>query len=346
MKRSICFVSAGVVFLTGCVGYNSALFMTKTNVGLDVDSKPATLEISLARREGVIAPAFEGGATPPVLASFAIEPGAHVPLFPRISQTFAGGNASVAMASLYGSTNAPPYNPTNYNSTLWLREEPKPKVLGVSVKMPKPGTVKPFVFGTDTSFGLKVAWSGLTAQFPDTVRLGLNRKEFALAPVFLSHSETNRGLTNAIRMPSFLATLDNSTDVGSPQKTSVRHIQYFATGLAADNMALHPQVRQAMLQRLDPEAPAKAEAFIRGQEDIARAQAKVGQEYKDVDRIIAWVKTGSDQVDKAKLQQLIPNTGLNQKWVDRYSSGPATDLETALKGKYRSSVSKLVENIP
>jgi hypothetical protein len=165
------------------------------------------------------------------------------------------------MASLYGDTNAPRYNPTNYDSALWLQTEPKPRVLGKSVKMRKPGTVHPFVFGTDTSFGLKAAWSGLTAQFPDTVRLGLNRKEFALAPVFVSHSRTNGALTNAVKMPSFLATMDNSSDLSSLQESGVRHVQYFATGLAADHLALQPDVRRAMIQRLDPKGQARAEQF-------------------------------------------------------------------------------------
>src|SRR5436309_2131584 len=111
--------------LAGCVGYNSTLFMTKSNVGLDVDSKPPTMELSLARREGVISPTFAGGQTPPVLASFVVEPGLHVPLFPRISQTFSGGDASVAMAVLYAEPDPHNYDPTNYDSALWLKEAPK-----------------------------------------------------------------------------------------------------------------------------------------------------------------------------------------------------------------------------
>src|SRR6185436_9770854 len=124
-------------------------------------AKPPTLEVSVARREAVIAPTFEDG-TPPVLASFVIEPGVHVPLFPRISQTFSGGDASVAMATLYGDTNVPVDASNRFDSTLWVRQEPKPKVLGLFPKrISGPGNVQPFVFGTDTSFGLKAAWSGM-----------------------------------------------------------------------------------------------------------------------------------------------------------------------------------------
>ena len=72
---------------SGCaLGYDRMLLITKTNVGLDIDSKPPTAEISIARREGVIAPSFEEGKALPVLASFRFEGGW---FSPRISATFA-----------------------------------------------------------------------------------------------------------------------------------------------------------------------------------------------------------------------------------------------------------------
>ena len=54
-----------VLFQVGCSALEEhVLFMTKTNVGIDVDSKPPTAEISIARREAVLEPTFEGGQTP------------------------------------------------------------------------------------------------------------------------------------------------------------------------------------------------------------------------------------------------------------------------------------------
>jgi hypothetical protein len=85
----------------GCsTGYNRMLFITKTNVGLDIDTKPPTAELSIARREGVIAPSFEEGKALPVLASFRYEGGW---LDPNISATFAGGKAAVILAQPSGS---------------------------------------------------------------------------------------------------------------------------------------------------------------------------------------------------------------------------------------------------
>ena len=47
------------VVVDGCaIGYNTTLFTTKSNIGLDVDTKPPVAEISISRQEGVLAPGF------------------------------------------------------------------------------------------------------------------------------------------------------------------------------------------------------------------------------------------------------------------------------------------------
>ena len=57
LKYSIVLI-IGILTLPGCAGYDRILFVTKTNVGLDVDNKPPTAEITIARRELAITPAF------------------------------------------------------------------------------------------------------------------------------------------------------------------------------------------------------------------------------------------------------------------------------------------------
>jgi hypothetical protein len=264
----------------GCVGYNTTLFATKTNVGLDFDTKPPTAEIAIARREAVIAPTFEDGKTPPVAASFRIQSGAWV--FADISSTFAGGDAANILAQLYNDpTNVAP---KGYDSTLWLTQPPTKKLGGTKVKLHRPGVVRPLLFGTDTTFGLKLAWSGLTAQVPDTMKLGFNRKEMALAPVFGGPGwllETNGGavVTNTyfVKMPSFLATMDGSTKVRAAKESKVKHVQYFATGTAADNLAVQPDVRTVMTERLDPAAGAEKvqRAIDEGRTNAAIATRKI-----------------------------------------------------------------------
>jgi hypothetical protein len=238
--------------LTSCVGYNSTLFMTKSNFGIDADLKPPTLEVSLARREAVIAPTFDDAKTPPVAASFRVEPGLHVPFFPRISSTFAGGDAADLMSWLF---DEPDNMTVSRSSAIPLKSEPRHDFLGfIPMRPQKPGDMQPLLFGTDTTVGLKAAWSGVAAAFPDTVKLGVNRKEFALAPVVMTMTVSNSVTNYYVGSPSFLATMDNQVSVTYITNLNIKHLQYFATGTAAENFARRQAVREAMVRRLDPMA--------------------------------------------------------------------------------------------
>lgn len=238
-----------LISLSGCaIGYNSTLFVTKSNIGVDIDSKPPTAEISLARREGVIGPTFEGGQKPPVMASFRYNIKGIFGLFSNVSSTFAGGDAAATMSKLFGGGDATQAE----NSAVCLSKKPQLTVFGREISFPGEGDVRPFVFGTDTTVGLKIAWSGLTAQIPDTVRFGYNRKEFSLAPVFGAAQRCGDNGTYVVKIPSFLATVDSSTTVKDPAGSGLDHLQYFATGIAATNLALRQDVRRVMLKRLDP----------------------------------------------------------------------------------------------
>lgn len=238
--------------LTGCAGYNHTLFMTKSNAGLDFDAKPPTAEITISRKEAVIAPAFEGGQTPPVMASFKPESkisGPFVNFFLGVDQTFAGGDAARVMSELYNESTPKDRNPSTYDSTLKLTTEPKGPIKALDVA--KPGKIRPFIFGTDTMLGLKVAWSGAGGQMPDTVKAGFNRKEFAWAPLTMTQVTNDTNAPWRVKMPSFLATIDSQIEAGT-NKTGITALQYFATGEAATRLALQPDVRAAMLARLDP----------------------------------------------------------------------------------------------
>lgn len=258
-----------LLLTAGCaVGYNSALFATKTNVGLDVDSTPPTAEISIARREVVIAPVFEGGQTPPVMASFSATSNPFSRLFFGVDSTFAGGDAAVALSQ----TGSPSSSHENKDGN-WPPEIPKPppgtgasriclsqKELDVSI--PGKGQVRPLLFGTDSTLGIKIAWSGMTAQMPDTVRLGFNRKEFALAPLFGSEScpcmlpASHRTGAYSVDISSFLAVLENRNFVGPPSETGFTWRQYIATGASATTLANQQEFRKLFMERATP-APFK-----------------------------------------------------------------------------------------
>jgi hypothetical protein len=256
---------------SGCVvGYDSVLFATKSNVGFDFDSAPPTAELAISRVEGVVEPTFEGGKTLPVMASFKVRGEG---LFAGgVGQTFTTGEAAVIMATLYGdkfsnlgeNLNWKTDVESKFDSALVLSAEPKVNINGISFATTD---VKPVFFGTTTSLGLKVSWSGMSGPSPDSLHLGYKRKELAWAPVSMEVEELDDGDTADqngeddtgkkqwhMRVPSLLATIDASGDAKTTDRAEFDWLQYFATGRSASALALRQEVRQAMLSRLDPSA--------------------------------------------------------------------------------------------
>ena len=177
MSRTLTLLSV-LLTLSGCaVGYNSTLFYTQSNIGLDAETKPPTAEISIARREGVIEPGFEGGQTPPVIAGFQSHTSPLSRFFFGVQSTFAGGDAAAALSQGPGGPNV------SQASGLCLSTAPERRWWSF-LSIPKKGEVMPFAFGTDTVFGLKVSWSGTAGPFPDRLRLGFNRKEPRMGTAF------------------------------------------------------------------------------------------------------------------------------------------------------------------
>lgn len=87
--------------ISGCQ-QNRLLFATKSIVGLDIDSQPPATELSINRKEGVIEPVFEGGQTPPVLASFKADMNPVARFFGfGIGTTFSTGDAAETLSSLF-----------------------------------------------------------------------------------------------------------------------------------------------------------------------------------------------------------------------------------------------------
>lgn len=240
--------------LGGCaIGFDHTLFMTKSNVGIDIDTKSPTAEISIARRELVIAPAFEGGQTPPVHASFST---GNRKLFGfDVSSVFAGGDAAATVSEKTENVRR--------NSEICLSEKPvgRPYLLGLiplgTYELPKRNEISPFVFGTDTTFGVKVAWSGMTAQFPDSLKIGFNRKEMALAPVILreetgvSNKCSKKKMKFSAEMPAFLATIRVASEFASPLTEDAKYRQSFSTGIAATKLAQDKYVKELIWLMLD-----------------------------------------------------------------------------------------------
>ena len=233
----------------GCgVGHNEILFVTKTNASIELDATPPTATVGIGRIEGEFSPQFEDGQKIPTLASFKFE---NDDIFaPYLGSTFAVGDAAMAMATLYDKPTPTKNSPNDYNSAIELTPNPNAKLLEY-------GEVRPVFFGTDTSFGLTLGWSGLSAQYPDTVRLGYVRKELALVPISRVANDSKHRVSAA----SLLATVDSNVKsepvpgeqgIKDSRGVDLDYLQYFATGKAATLMAMQEDVRKAMIARLDP----------------------------------------------------------------------------------------------
>lgn len=206
-------------FLIGCAGVDDVLFVTKTSLGFELDSKPASTSISYDRIEGYVGPRYENGALPPVVAS--IKTDGKI-LNPQIEQLYATGAAATNIVLNSGqSVNAP----TNLS-----------------------GSKKLMFFGTTTTTGLKI---GFTNNIPDSFLLGFKRKEFSLIP--LGQKKTNIGVNNGQRIidvyPSVYAYLDTGVSTGEPSETSLKTTQYFATGEVAVELCKDDELKKMMKSR-------------------------------------------------------------------------------------------------
>jgi hypothetical protein len=257
----------------GCaIGYTQALFATTSNVGVDIDTKPPTFEVSVARREGVIEPTFEGGQTPPTLATFSTGTGTGMDratnavggFFFGVSAFFAGGDAARVLAG-------PDGKPGDSAICLskgphrrgWLTNELESGSGFLDAVLPGPGEMKPFFFATDTALGIKLAWSGTTGYVPDTVKVGFNRREFALAPISWAHASctlpTGEAGTLQVEIPSFIAVLSSGAETPKDRIAArFQYLQHLATGAAATDWAARPEVKKILESRLEPELPKNA----------------------------------------------------------------------------------------
>ena len=269
-------LTIGIVLLSGCAGYDRVLFVTKTNVGLDIDDTPPTAEITIARRELAIAPTYQDTIgrekTLPLLGSFGLTGGA---FNPGISSVFSGGDAAVILVTEKGKEK-------DWDSSLCLAQKPDARgpfkrfwhwiTFTDYEKIDTRARTRAFYFATDTSFGVKVGWNGTGGPYPTSLKLGYNRMELASPPVFIKKGcKEGRGSTGAnddweVKVPSFFASLDNKSNFlpepvapepgvpGSTVTGGVTHVQFFATGAVAKAWAGRSSVQKATFTRMAPEA--------------------------------------------------------------------------------------------
>ena len=189
---------ASCLLASACVGYDSVLFVTTTNIGIDVDRAPPNVSIAYDRYEGYFGPAYETGALPPVVAR--LESNTSV-FSPEIRQLYATGDAA---------------------NLITQKKQPPPE------KPLKRTGKRVAFFGTGSVVGLKVAFdpNGL----PQSLALGYKRKEFSLIPVMEGEADTDT-------YGSVLASFGINIETPNLPTTEFGVDQVFATGTAAENLA-------------------------------------------------------------------------------------------------------------
>ena len=254
-----------ILSLFGCrihIGANHLFFVTRMNRGFDADTLPPVIEISAhSRFEGVVAPTFEDGQIPPVVASFREQEHGATGILPNLGTVFAAGPAAVAAADNDRTDATIDEAVDRYNkvSEIRLREEP---VFGqAEQQLFRPGEAPPMWFGTAFSIGFELEFYGPSVPpIPQSVHLGLRRKEFLLTPLML-RVDPGSDRPYIVRTPSVLALVHATADTGSNDtsndkgettrsKGATTTVQFFATGKAATKIATRKEVRHLLLRDL------------------------------------------------------------------------------------------------
>jgi hypothetical protein len=208
MSRIPLFAALGsFLFATACADADNVLFVTVTNIGIDADTKPPNVTIGYDRYEGYIGPVYENGSMPPVVARLE----SNLAVFnPEIRQVYATGDAAKFVTS---------------------DEQPTPKKLS--------GAKKVAFVATGTNIGLKVSFIG---NAPESFSLGYKRKELSFIPLIRPEGAD---AAHEDSYASVIASIDMNVNTPSLSDTKLGVSQFFATGIAAEQLASkNPEIRK------------------------------------------------------------------------------------------------------
>jgi len=224
-RIAIALTISAFLSLAGCASPDTVVFVTKTSIGIDFDSKPATASIAYDRIEGYIGPRYDNGEIPPVVAS--IKSDGNI-FNPKIHQIYATGEAAEIAVSA---------------------DQAKSFTEATKSKNKLKGNKKLMFFGTTTTTGMKV---GFTTSLPDSIVFGFKRKEYSFIPLGIGEEIITRdGVTVAEKFdiyPAVIASIDTAaaSQTNAPELTNV---QFFATGFAALELAAKPEIGQAFAEQ-------------------------------------------------------------------------------------------------
>lgn len=211
MRRLVLLAACGL--LCACAATRDhAIFVTKTSLGLDVESSPPGASFGYDRVEGYFGPRYDTGSLPSVAGIFESDGGL---LDRQVRQTYATGRAA-HLVSAPDSGAAPTFSEEHFT-----------------------GERKSMFFGTGTVVGVKLSFgSGAVTDFT----FGFKRKEVSVIPVSSTVSSvvTPSGATATTVTHTFapvFAHFDNLTRADTMDTSKVDVRQFFATGKAAEQMA-------------------------------------------------------------------------------------------------------------
>ena len=258
-------VLATCLLASACVGEDSVLFVTTTNIGIDADTTPPNLAIAYDRYEGYFGPTYASGALPPVYARLQSN---NSVFNPKIKQTYATGEAARLISS----------------------DEKCPKCTPSDTPPELTGDKRVAFAGTTATVGLKVTFSPQGP--PESVALGYKRKEYSLIPVLsqevvLKNGEKDKKDTYA----SVVAAFGINAATTKVADAGLGVSQFFATGVAAQNLARDSGIREIFKGEAE-EALALIDYGADNNSDLLREKTKEDASYEKLQK---WV---SDQHDK------------------------------------------------
>lgn len=257
-----------------------ATFVTATNIGITADAHTEELQIGYVRAELFYGPNYVDVGEAPQAVGFL---DSNLSAFaPKVKQLYATGDAAHLVT--YGTE--PPLN-----------DEPVPGLTGARRQM---------VFGTGTSFGLKV---GFTGEAPSSLKFGYNREELSIIPFRAAPP----GSGQADKYASVIASIDLNTQVTTEIGSAAHLTQFFATGAAARNLARRADIRN----------------IFGTQADIAVEQAALQETVKKMKELIL---TGSDAINAYFDQSSAPDfAAARDRLLDNSTLAPNDPVYLALK---------------
>jgi hypothetical protein len=230
--------------LAGCATVDNATFVTKTSISVvDADAAPASASIGFDRIEAYVGPRLADGSVYPVVAAVQSTGSG---MGRAVQQSFAGGDAALLVIRDSGDKKPPPKPADGSSSSSSGGGDSAGTKGGADPTSPLCGDARrpPLVFGTTTNVGLKLGFADGTL-IPSSFNFGYRRKEAAIVPV------TEHCKPSVLSYAQNEATVTASADGATRSRAGLGVTQYFATGKAADKLAVDPDVQLGFKERAE-----------------------------------------------------------------------------------------------